>query len=92
MATTRPSPLRARRLLRGETLFYVARALEIHETTLSLLERGQRPLLPYMLKKLGALYQTEPSRLASEMARWVAQGGERPGTEAPPPSPDPRAA
>jgi transcriptional regulator with XRE-family HTH domain len=89
MATSRPSPLRARRLLRGETLFYVARALEISEPLLSLLERGQRRLSPPTLEKFAALYQTDPSRLQAEMQRWCAAGGERPTSAPLPPTPPP---
>jgi transcriptional regulator with XRE-family HTH domain len=80
----RPSPLRARRLLRGQRLYDVGAAIGAHQTMISLVERGQRPLTPPLLARLATYYKTPASRLRDEMARWSAAradhvGGPPPG-------------
>jgi transcriptional regulator with XRE-family HTH domain len=79
----RPSPLRARRLLRGARLYDVAQALGVHETTVSLLERGQRALTPQLLGALAAYYATPAAQLRAEMERWRAVRADHPA--GPPP-------
>ena len=74
--TKRPSPLRARRLLRGERLLDVARATGLHETYVSLLERGERPLHGRPLVRLADHYRTAAAQLVAEMERWAARGAE----------------
>jgi transcriptional regulator with XRE-family HTH domain len=69
---SRPSPLRARRLLRGARLYDVATALGVHETMVSLLERGQRRLTPALLARFAEYYSTPAARLREEMDRWAA--------------------
>jgi transcriptional regulator with XRE-family HTH domain len=71
MLMRRPSPLRARRLLRGERLRDVARAIGAHDTVVSLLERGDRPLRGRLLHALAAHYATPAAQLLAEMARWI---------------------
>jgi transcriptional regulator with XRE-family HTH domain len=65
--------LRARRLLRGERLRDTARAIRVHDTALSLIERGDRPLRGRILHALAAHYCTAPAVLLAEMARWCAR-------------------
>ena len=72
----RPSPLRARRCLRGQRLIDVAAATGLHAVTLSQLERGTLPLTGRSLQLLAQLYATAPERLTLEMARWLSQDGE----------------
>jgi transcriptional regulator with XRE-family HTH domain len=67
----RPSPLRARRLLRGLRLRDVERAIGIADTALSALERGEAKLLGTRLRRLAEFYQTPPARLADEMRAWA---------------------
>ncbi len=73
---SRPSPLRARRLLRGLRLRDVGRAADVPDTTLSRLERGELPLIGPWLRKLAAFYATPPDALRREMERFAA-GAER---------------
>lgn len=68
----RPSPLRARRLLRGLRLRDVQRDTGIPDSALSQLERGEMPLLGRRLAALARLYQTPADRLADEMRRWLS--------------------
>ena len=74
-ANPRPSPLRARRLLRGLRLRDVENATGVRDTTLSELERGETPLIGYRLARLADFYATDPHRLRDEMDRWRAQRG-----------------
>ena len=67
----RPSPLRARRLLRGLRLRDVERATGIADTVVSRLERGEAKLLGPRLRRLAEFYQTPPARLADEMRAWT---------------------
>ena len=71
----RPSPLRARRCLRGQRLIDVAAATGLHAVTLSQLERGERPLTGRSLQLLAKAYATPPERLSLEMTRWLTQDG-----------------
>jgi transcriptional regulator with XRE-family HTH domain len=76
----RPSPLRARRLLRGWSLYELQLATGIQEAELSLIERGRAPLKNSRLVRLATAYQTNADRLAAEQDRWLQQsraGGER---------------
>src|SRR4029453_19116250 len=66
----RPSPLRARRLLRGWRLNDLERATGIADTVLSRLERGEHPLLGSWLRRLAAIYDTRADVLAAEHERW----------------------
>jgi transcriptional regulator with XRE-family HTH domain len=66
----RPSPLRARRLLRGLRLRDLANDVDLHETTLSEVERGDTPLRGRVLHRLAAYYQTPSDRLLLEHERW----------------------
>jgi transcriptional regulator with XRE-family HTH domain len=69
----RPSPLRARRLLRGWRLRDLARQTGIHDMTLSLLERAELPLRGRWVTELARIYHTPVETLRGEMARWVAE-------------------
>jgi transcriptional regulator with XRE-family HTH domain len=71
----RPSPLRARRILRGQRLVDVARATGIADSTLSRLERGEARLVGPVLHELARVYATSPSRLLDEMRAWAARAG-----------------
>jgi transcriptional regulator with XRE-family HTH domain len=71
----RPSPLRARRILRGKRLLDVARAIGISETVLSRLERGEARLVGPVLRNLARFYSTPPTRLVDEMRTWAARAG-----------------
>jgi transcriptional regulator with XRE-family HTH domain len=70
----RPSPLRARRLLRGLRLRDVERATGIADTVLSRLERGEAVLLGPRLRRLAQFYATPAGPLADEMRRWAYRG------------------
>jgi transcriptional regulator with XRE-family HTH domain len=87
--TSRPSPLRARRLLRGQRLADVARALRVHATLISLIERGERSFTLCMLNRFAAYYRTPPQRLQAEMDRWRAAVGLDEPVSAEPPHPGP---
>ncbi len=76
MTLTRPSPLRARRLLRGERLRDVARATGLHETYISLAERGDRVLGGRLLVRLAEHYATPAEVLVLEMRRWASRESE----------------
>jgi transcriptional regulator with XRE-family HTH domain len=67
----RPSPLRARRLLRGWTLYELQCATGIQEPELSRIERGRVLLKNSVLLRLAAAYATSADRLADEQARWL---------------------
>lgn len=69
----RPSPLRARRLLRGWRLRDLARLTGVHEQQLSLLERAELPLRGRWLGELARVYSTPGDTLRGEMARWTAE-------------------
>jgi len=71
-----PSPLRARRLLRGLRLRDVERGTGIPDTTVSRLERGELPLVGRWLAQLAQFYATPPQALRREMERWES-GDER---------------
>jgi hypothetical protein len=71
----RPSPLRARRLLRGLRLRDVEKATDIPNTTLSRLERAELPLVGYWLTRLARFYAADPSALKQEMERFSARSG-----------------
>jgi hypothetical protein len=73
--TGRPSPLRARRCLRGARLVDVSAATGLHPVWLSQVERGERPLTGRSLRLLAELYGTAPERLALEMQRWARELG-----------------
>ena len=66
----RPSPLRARRLLRGERLYDVGAAIDAHPTLISQVERGLRELTPRLVARLAVYYATPAARLLAEMDRW----------------------
>jgi hypothetical protein len=66
----RPSPLRARRFLRGERLRDTAAATLLPEQYVSQAERGERDLAGRVLHALAIHYQTEATVLVAEMARW----------------------
>ena len=68
-----PSPLRARRLLRGLRLKDVEQVTGIPDTTLSKLVRGEIPLLGLRLRKLADLYETPADILTREMSRFTGQ-------------------
>src|SRR4029453_16634406 len=78
----RPSPLRARRLLRGLRLRDVERAIGIPDTVLSALERGEAKLLGPRLRRLATFYATPPARLVDEMRCWLRRKGEGEGSHA----------
>jgi transcriptional regulator with XRE-family HTH domain len=71
----RPSPLRARRLLRGLRLRDVERATGIADTVVSRLERGEAKLLGPRLRRIAEFYATPPTRLTDEMREWARRGG-----------------
>jgi transcriptional regulator with XRE-family HTH domain len=73
----RPSPLRARRLLRGLRLRDLENATGIADTMLSALERGEEKLIGPRLRRLAAFYATPPARLVDEMRAWAARTGGR---------------
>jgi len=70
--TERPSPLRARRLLRGLRLRDVELATGIPDTTVSRLERGELSLIGRRLVRLAAFYATPPKAIRDEMDRYTA--------------------
>src|SRR4029453_10996093 len=72
---SRPSPLRARRLLRGWTLRDLERATGISGSTLGLGERGELPLRGAVAQQLARVYATPLARLREEMTRWEAAAG-----------------
>jgi transcriptional regulator with XRE-family HTH domain len=69
----RPSPLRARRLLRGWRLRDLSRETQIEQTTLSLIERADLPLRGRWLAQLARVYHTPGDTLRAEMERWAAE-------------------
>jgi transcriptional regulator with XRE-family HTH domain len=75
MSGMRPSPLRARRVLRGLRLRDVENATGIADTMLSALERGEAKLLGPRLRRLAAFYATPAARLVDEMRAWAARRG-----------------
>jgi transcriptional regulator with XRE-family HTH domain len=66
----RPSPLRARRLLRGQRQVDVARAIAVSPMVISMLERGEMELGAPYVARLARHYATAPEQLLAEMARW----------------------
>jgi transcriptional regulator with XRE-family HTH domain len=77
MSGMRPSPLRARRVLRGLRLRDVENATGIADTMLSALERGEAKLLGPRLRRLAAFYATPAARLVDEMRAWAARNDGR---------------
>src|SRR5262245_16227113 len=67
----RPSPLRIRRLLRGQRQHDVARAIAVSSTLISQLERGDVPLGGPYLHRLARHFATAPAQLVAEMERWA---------------------
>jgi transcriptional regulator with XRE-family HTH domain len=74
----RPSPLRARRLLRGGRLRDVAHAIGTTDSALSRLERGEAHLVGPVLRALARFYATPPATLVDQMRAWAARTN-RPG-------------
>jgi transcriptional regulator with XRE-family HTH domain len=73
----RPSPLRARRLLRGMRLRDLSLATGLADALLSALERGEHPLRGRALRVLASYYVTTADGLRAEMERWaMTRGGE----------------
>jgi len=68
----KPSPLRARRLLRGLVLRQVEDATGISGSMISALERAEVPLRGNRLENLARFYATPPARLVAEMRAWTA--------------------
>jgi transcriptional regulator with XRE-family HTH domain len=73
----RPSPLRARRILRGKRLRDVAHAIGTTDSALSRLERGEARLVGPVLRELARFYATSPSRLVDEMRAWTERAAGR---------------
>jgi transcriptional regulator with XRE-family HTH domain len=75
--TTRPSPLRLRRVVRGLRLRDVAEATGLLEVRLSQLERGELRLAGPRLTKLAAFYKCSTTQLVAEMVKWCARTNRR---------------
>jgi transcriptional regulator with XRE-family HTH domain len=73
--TSRPSPLRLRRIVRGLRLRDVQAATGLLEVRISQLERGECRLAGPRLTKLATFYKCEPSQLIDEMSKWCTRTG-----------------
>src|SRR5262245_32381548 len=74
-SVNRPSPLRARRFLRGLRLRDLSNATCVPDAVLSLVERGEIPLRGRVLHQLAHFYSTPAETLSGEMARWYSRRG-----------------
>jgi transcriptional regulator with XRE-family HTH domain len=73
----RPSPLRARRLLRGLRLRDVEFATGLTAALVGALERGEFWPSPNAFAALARFYETPVARLAEEMTRWTVTETQR---------------